>query len=108
YTFAHYAQYTDPGWVRVEIRTTAEPPLVSAWMAPDEQALAIVLVNPTDQDARAYLELPADFAGDGVTSRVVRTVFDGVERTAELGPFPSDGSVRLPARSMATVAFSRE
>lgn len=106
YTFAHYAQHTDPGWVRVEVLATGEPPLVSAWMAPDERGLAIILLNPTDQDARAQLELPADFAGDEVDTRVVRTVFDGVERTAELGPLPQDGSVRLPARSMATVTLA--
>lgn len=106
YVFAHYARYTDPGWVRVEVQVTGDSPLVTAWMAPDERALTMILVNPTDQDGRAHVELPAGFTGDGVVSRVLRTVFDGVERTADLGPLPDDGSVRLPAHSMATVVLS--
>lgn len=103
YSFAHFARHTDPGWIRVAAPTTGEPLLVSSWIAPDDRALSVVLVNPADHGVRAHLSLPADLLGDREGTSVLRTVFDGVERFASLGPLPSDGSVRLPPRSMVTV-----
>jgi hypothetical protein len=108
YTFAHYARHTDPGWVRVAATSAGEPVWVSSWLAPDERALTVVLLNPTERSVRARLAAPAELLGSPGTARVLRTVFDGVERFASLGPLPSDGSVRLPPRSLVTVAVNAE
>lgn len=101
YTFAHYARYTDPGWVRVEARVEGTPLLVSAFQRPDGEAMALVLLNPSDQAVRTHLTPPSGSRG----ARVERTVYDGIERVAHLGPLPSDGSLRLPPRSILTVVL---
>jgi hypothetical protein len=102
--FAHYARYTDPGWTRIEV--DAENVLASAWLAPDESALTIVLQNPGDTDTAARLNIPAELADVLTHSEIVRTVFDGMERLTNLGALSPGGVVRLPAGSILTVALT--
>ena len=106
--FAHYARYTDPGYVRVAADVEGDGVLSSAWLAPDETALSIVLFNPTDAELQVHLSLPAAVAEVLTQSTVIRSVFSGVERSAVLGPLPEDGIVRLPPSAMATVALTSE
>jgi len=106
--FAHYARHTDPGWVRIEAQTTDPDVLASAWIAPDESALTVVLFNPTTALLEPQLTLPESLLPELTGSAVTRTVFDGLERSAALGPLPEDGVVRLPPGSMATVAFTTD
>ncbi len=64
-----------------------------------------MLVNASTSDVDAKLELAM---GDWPTmSRVTRTVFGGVERSADLGALSAEGILRIPGRSIATVAFSK-
>jgi len=106
--FAHYARYTDPGYVRVAADAQGGGVLASAWLAPDESALSVVLLNPTEVELRARVSVPAT-ALEGLTrSAVVRSVFAGLERSAELGPLPEDGIVVLPPGAMATVALTSQ
>jgi hypothetical protein len=100
----HYAFYTDPGWVRVSATSTQNDLLSSAWLSPDEDALTVVLVNPGLSAADVELE-PGSFTF--ADSHVIRTVFDGVERSADLGPLPVEGIVRIPSRSTLTVALRK-
>ncbi len=97
----HFARYTDPGWVRVGAQADAGDLLVSAWVAPEGEALSVVIVNSglIDLDARVDL---GDFAPG--SSAVIRTVFDGLERSAQLGPLPADGVLRVPGRAVVTIA----
>jgi len=39
-------------------------------------------------------------------AEVTRTVFDGVERSADLGALPPAWVVRVPGRAIVTVAFT--
>jgi hypothetical protein len=103
--FTHYARHTDPGWVRVDAASDADELLVSAWLAPDEHALTLVLTNPGATEMSVAVPVPAAFAG---RSELTRTVFDGFERSTLLGMLPADGVVRLPAGSVVTVALTRE
>ena len=97
----HFSRYTGPGWVRVGATVDVEGLLVSAWIAPGEEALTVVIVNPglTDLDVRVDL---GEFASRATS--VIRTVFDGLERSAELGPLSGDGTLRVPGRAVVTVA----
>jgi O-glycosyl hydrolase len=106
--FAHYARYTDPGYVRVAADVAGDGVLASAWLAPDESALSIVLYNPTDAELHARVTMPPAVTDGLSQSTVVRSVFSGVERSAVLGALPEDGIVRLPPGAMATVAFQAE
>jgi glucuronoarabinoxylan endo-1,4-beta-xylanase len=105
YSLKHFARYTDPGWTRIEASSTSPSLLVSSWQSPDAGALTLVLVNASTVDIDAKLEL---VAGDWpTTSHVTRTVFGGVERSAELGILSAERVLRVPGRSIATVAFSK-
>jgi O-glycosyl hydrolase len=105
HSLRHFALHTDPGWVRIGATSSAPNLFASSWQSPDGGALTVVLVNASRSDVDARLELTA---GDWpATSRVTRTVFGGVERSAALGALSAEGVLRVPARSIATVAFSQ-
>jgi O-glycosyl hydrolase len=99
----HYALHTDPGWVRVDAATNQEALLASAWLSPANDALTIVLVNA------GVDPLDAEIGIDEATiasSRVTRTSFDGIERSADLGTLPRERVLRLPGHSLATVTLN--
>lgn len=96
----HYAHDTAPGWVRVGATADAASVLVTAWLSPTEDALTVVLVNPESASVVAALPLGAVLS----SSRVTRTVFTGIERSAELGELPAGGIITLPGQSVVTVA----
>jgi len=99
----HYALYTDPGWVRVDAATNQDNLLASAWLSPTNDALTIVLVNSGVDSLDA--EIGIDEASVA-SSRVTRTSFDGIERSADLGRLPSERVLRLPGHSLATVTLN--
>jgi glucuronoarabinoxylan endo-1,4-beta-xylanase len=97
----HYARDTDPGWVRVAVASDQPNVLATAWLSPAGDALTVVLVNPQPSESVVELALGAMAASSMV---VTRTVFSGVERFAELGALPADGTLTLPGESIVTVA----
>lgn len=108
YALMHFAKHTDPGWARIAASSDDAALLSSAWLSPDEDALTVVLVNPGAEDRDADVIVPEALRAQLARTEVTRTVFEGVERSAELGPLSADGVVRVPGRSMATVAFTAE
>lgn len=108
YALSHYAKSTDPGWVRVDASSDFHDLLGSAWLAPDESALTIVLVNAGTEDLAAELVLPDALRARFVSAEVTRTVFEGSERAAALGELAADGVVRVPGRSIVTLAAAFE
>lgn len=101
----HFARFTDPGWVRLEARLDAGEALGSAWVAPDEDALTLVLINPSLETVRVELELGTLDRGFD-QSRVVRTLFDGRETWLDLGEAPVNRVIELPRQSIVTIAYS--
>ena len=108
YALLHFAKHTDPGWVRVEASSGSTDLLGSAWLAPDQRALTIVLINPGADDLRADLGIASEVRAELAHSAITRTVFDGLERAALLGELSADAVVRVPPRSIVTVALTRE
>ena len=103
YTLQHFALHTDPGWVRVGSASSQDSLLVTAWTSPSGNALTIVVVNSSADAVDAELNFDQTaFA----TTQVTRTSFDGDERGTNLGQLPTEGVLRLPGHSMATVALS--
>jgi len=96
----HFAYFTKPGWVRVAADSSTPELLSSAWLSPAADALSVVLINTSLAPLTTELD-----PGPWPTSQVVRTVFDGSERSMNLGPLSADHLVPLPARSIVTVAF---
>lgn len=108
YALSHFARHTDPGWVRIEATSDGDTLLASAWLAPNEQALTVVLVNPGSDAIVTELSLPSALATRMPLSRLTRTTFGTEERAAELGALPTDAIVQLPARSIMTVALTAQ
>jgi glucuronoarabinoxylan endo-1,4-beta-xylanase len=109
FALAQYARSTDPGWIRVDAMSDSTELLGSAWLAPDESALTVVLVNPGSADLDAQLVLPSELGGRLVRTEVTRTTFDGLdERSVMLDELPADGIVRVPGRSILTAALALE
>lgn len=103
----HFARFTDPGWQRVDARSDSETLLSSAWLSPDQTSLTLVFVNPSSTAIDARLTVPTAFDEPLSRARMTRTVFDGVERSVDLGA-PSERLVRVPGHSAITVALSRD
>jgi hypothetical protein len=100
----HYALHTDPGWTRVDATSDADDLLTTAWVSPDGDALTVVLINAGSSAIDASLDLGDEASMD---SEVIRTVFDGVERSAELGALSAEGVLHVPASAIVTVALQR-
>ncbi|MET0791426.1 MAG: glycoside hydrolase family 30 beta sandwich domain-containing protein [Polyangiaceae bacterium] len=103
YAMRQYAFYTDPGWVRVDAVSSSADLLTSAWVSPEGDKVTLVMTNQGRSTVAAQLDLGAVSFG---TSLIVRTAFDGIERTAELGSLPSEGILQIPAHSVVTVVLS--
>jgi glucuronoarabinoxylan endo-1,4-beta-xylanase len=103
YAMRHFARYTEPGWVRVAAEPDTGSVLATAWESPDSAAVTVVLVNP--ELAEAVVEIA--FTEQPSNTQVIRTVFPGSERAAELGPLPPNNIVTLPGESIVTVAVRR-
>lgn len=103
HSLRHWARFTEPGWVRVAADDEADDLLASAWLAPTDDALTVVLVN--SGSSPLAVELARDEATP-MRAEVTRTVFDGVERSADLGALPPAWVVRVPGRAIVTVAFT--
>jgi O-glycosyl hydrolase len=106
HALSHFARFTEPGWVRVEANADSPSVLSSAWSAPDGSALTVVLVNPSDAAVSVELVLAPPASIRNAT--VVRTVFDGVERSQNLGRLAAQPIVRLPGKSILSVAASSD
>jgi glucuronoarabinoxylan endo-1,4-beta-xylanase len=108
YALAHFAKRTDPGWTRIEASNDETALLSSAWLSPDERALTVVLINSGAQALDAELTVPDALFAQLTRTEVTRTMFEGVERAADLGALSTEGVVRVPARSIVTIAFAAE
>lgn len=96
-----FARFTDPGWVRAGAESDQPDLLASTWVSPTG-AVTIVVVNQGTKGFDIELGL-ASIASS--RSQVIRTVFDGVERSSNLGELPVDHVVRLPEHSIVTIAI---
>ena len=106
YALRHFARYTEPSWVRVGSWMPDDRLRASAWLAPDAGALTVVLLNTTDAMLDVSVD-PGAFAAASATTR--RTTFrpGKSERWRDLGAAGRDGVLRMPPRSVATIALTR-
>lgn len=108
YALSHFARSTERGWNRVHATLNSSGVLSSAWMPPEEDAITIILVNPTTEPQNIELGLLGSYASLLDSATVVRTVFDGVERAVDLGELSNARVVRVPGNSIVTVASISE
>ncbi len=108
YALAHFARFTEPGWRRVRAESGSEGVLSTAWLSPEENAASLVLINGQDNAMDVEVVLPTQLVSSREHTNVIRTVFPGIERMAELGPLPENSVVRVPGQSMVTVTATSE
>jgi glucuronoarabinoxylan endo-1,4-beta-xylanase len=104
YSLRHFARYTDPGYVRVGARAEGDGLLASAYVAPDEQQLSLVLLNTSQRATDVSLD-----AGTFAAARsegFVTSYRPGASRRWAASEL-ADAKLRLPARSVATVVYRR-
>ncbi len=101
YAFSHFAKHTNPGWLRVDASNGSSGLLSSAWLAPDQSALTVVLINSSDDALEAKLVLPEPLRSALTITAVTRTVFEGLRaRNLRWAPSPiAESSVSPAARS---------
>lgn len=104
YSVRHFAAYTDPGYVRVEAEATGEGLLASAYVAPDDRKLSLVLLNTSRRALEVSLDAGA-FAG--ASSQAFVTSYRPGASRRWLETATPDSRLRLPARAVATVVFAR-
>lgn len=103
YSVRHYARYTDPGYVRVGAEPAGDGLLASAFLAPDQRRLTLVLLNTSQVAMDASVE-PGAFSGQR-TLAFVTSYRPGASRRWEERGALQGGKLRLPARSVGTVVF---
>jgi len=101
YALKHFAHWTDPGWVRVEARSSVFAVRVSAFVSPDGGSLTLVLLNTSAQDHTVAVN-PGAFA---FGSLAVSRSSGASERAARVAP-ESDGGIFLLSRSIATLTYT--
>lgn len=106
YSMRHFARFTDPGYVRVGANGNRTELLASAYLAPDDSQLVIVVLNTSRLAMDASLSVP-DYAA--TTTAIYRTSFrpGHSKRWEETGGLGSPLVLRLPAHSVATVVLGR-
>lgn len=98
----HYARYTDPGYVRVGAELDSDDVRVTAFLAPDESRLTLVLLNPDLEEHTVNWDL-SDFEAEDFFGFM--TVEDEeFERVSDLEP---EGELVLPSRSVVTLVAER-
>ena len=105
YSMRHFARFTDPGYVRVAASADGDGLLASAYVSPDDQRLSVVLLNTSRLAMDATVDGGA-FAAAKNEAFVTSFRPGSTRRWIELGPL-TGGKLRLPARAVATIAFSR-
>jgi glucuronoarabinoxylan endo-1,4-beta-xylanase len=101
YALKHFARWTDPGWVRVDATSSVSAVRTSAFVSPDGTSLTLVLLN-TGSKEHVVAVSPGAFPFSALA--IYRSSGDS-ERTTLVAP-ESDGSIVLPARSIATLTYT--
>jgi glucuronoarabinoxylan endo-1,4-beta-xylanase len=112
YALRHFSRFTDPGFTRVSASSDTPTVLSSAYVSPDAAQLTAVLLNSGNGIAQVDLLYPKHFTTaeqsvvttfrPGKSHRWVATPVEVNDETDQ-----SRLTLRLPARSVATIVLSR-
>ena len=99
WVLGQWSRFIRPGHVRVAATEATDPLLVTAFKSPDDEELAVVIINP----AAAAIEADLSTPGFVPASAKMFVTSDGLD----LAEVETDGSVfRLPPASVATVLLN--
>jgi O-glycosyl hydrolase len=102
YAFKQYSAFTDSDWQRVEASTDNAGLRISAYISPDNQKLTAVIINTTaGTDITLNCSLKGFLVSKGEVYRSSET-----ENCANVGSFKAGEPLKLPAKSITTLALS--
>jgi O-glycosyl hydrolase len=105
YAVKHFSAFVGEGYHRIETECADASVKLSAYISADKKRLVTVAINPTGQEKRVQLT-PDGTAFASATTAIYRsTQGESGERWRAVGPLPTDRTVVLPPRSIATVTF---
>lgn len=104
YSMRHFSRYTDPGYVRVGTQTNQLEMLASAYVAPDDSRLTIVLLNTAPEAADVTVAMDAF---PHKTARAFRTIFRPGESKRWREVDPAAGPMRMPEATALTLVLER-
>lgn len=108
HALTHFSRFTQRGWTRVDAASDSEALLSSGWLSPEEDALTLVFINRGQETLHVELDLPSSASNLLSDASVVRTVFEGTERSQVLGSLSPEHIVTVPGRSILTIATNND
>jgi glucuronoarabinoxylan endo-1,4-beta-xylanase len=103
YAVKHFAKWTDPGHVRIDAASSDPLVKVSAFVAPGDSSITVVVLNTDPTYAR---QVQLDAVGYAFSSEAVYRSSGTAERTAAVTP-ADNGVVPMPPRSIATITLTK-
>ncbi len=108
YAMRHFARFTDPGYERVAAQSTSSDVRVSAYLAPDNSQLTVVMLNTGFNNAQVEIDAVNGFTQG--TSELYRTTFvSGDGGTSEtwnpLGSLNPNQPLPMPSHSVVTLVL---
>ena len=100
YAVKHFARWTDPGWVRVDVSSSLAAVRASAFVSPDGKSLTVVLLN-TDPGQHVVAVAPGGFAFG--TASGYRS--SGASERAASASLGGGTTITMPGTSLATVVL---
>jgi glucuronoarabinoxylan endo-1,4-beta-xylanase len=102
YAFKQYSAFIDSDWQRVEATTDNSGLRVSAYISPDNRKLTAVIINTA---VRTDITINFSFKGFSVSKGGVYRSSES-EKCVYIGSYNGSGPLKLPAKSITTLAFS--
>lgn len=100
YGFKHYSAFIFPGWHRVYTTENSSSLLMSAYIAPSNQKVAVVIINTSGSSE----SLSLSFSGFSITTGTVyRTT--STQNCQNIGSY-TGGSLSIPAQSVTTLSLT--
>jgi len=106
FSMRHFARYTDPGYTRVHTLNENDALRSSAWLSPDGGRLTVVVLNTGEEMLDVSLDLDSFTPSKAETFRTTYRPRES-DRWRALGSAGSGSVLRMPGRSVATVALER-
>ncbi len=101
YAFKQYSAFTNPGWRRVEASTDSTGLRISAFRSPDNNEMAIIIINKSEVEISLSLSLGACSITSSAVYRTSET-----EHTAYIGTFSTSGPITVPEESITTISLT--
>jgi glucuronoarabinoxylan endo-1,4-beta-xylanase len=101
--FKHFAAFTDPGWQRIGAASASAQLRTSAFINPNNDQLAIMLINPGYSDIQTTISFTNS---TGVRGQIYRTT--ETENCVLAGNFDPSIPLDVPARSVITLSLTAD